>query len=61
MEEEEGDTHPEMKHFALPWPHPRFRSHSDTSGFRSRMLFRLRGARSGRINHKPELHCQPIT
>ncbi|XP_031164165.1 phosphatase and actin regulator 2 isoform X1 [Sander lucioperca] len=46
MEEEEGDTHPEMKHFALPWPHPRFRSHSDTSGFRSRMLFRLRGARS---------------
>ncbi|XP_028460114.1 phosphatase and actin regulator 2 isoform X4 [Perca flavescens] len=46
MEEEEGDSHPEMKHFSLPWPYPRFRSHSDTSGFRSRMLFRLRGARS---------------
>ncbi|XP_032396856.1 phosphatase and actin regulator 2 isoform X4 [Etheostoma spectabile] len=44
MEEEEGDTHLQMKHFSLPWPHPRFRSHSDTSGFRSRMLFRLRGA-----------------
>ncbi|XP_034754910.1 phosphatase and actin regulator 2 isoform X3 [Etheostoma cragini] len=44
MEEEEGDTHLQMKPFSLPWPYPRFRSHSDTSGFRSRMLFRLRGA-----------------
>ncbi|XP_033469263.2 phosphatase and actin regulator 2 isoform X5 [Epinephelus lanceolatus] len=44
--DEEEDTHPEMKHFSLPWPLPRFRSHSDTSGFRSRVLFRLRGARS---------------
>ncbi|XP_034093936.1 phosphatase and actin regulator 2 isoform X4 [Gymnodraco acuticeps] len=44
--EEEGDTHPEMKHFSVPWPLPRFRSLSDTSGFRSRVLFRLRGARS---------------
>ncbi|XP_030012174.1 phosphatase and actin regulator 2 isoform X1 [Sphaeramia orbicularis] len=46
MEEEEGDTHREMRHFPLLWPLPRFRSHSDTSGFRSRVLFRLRGARS---------------
>ncbi|XP_049455520.1 phosphatase and actin regulator 2 isoform X4 [Epinephelus fuscoguttatus] len=44
--DEEEDTYPEMKHFSLPWPLPRFRSHSDTSGFRSRVLFRLRGARS---------------
>ncbi|XP_034008466.1 phosphatase and actin regulator 2 isoform X1 [Trematomus bernacchii] len=44
--EEEGDTHPEMKHFSVPWPLPRLRSRSDTSGFRSRVLFRLRGARS---------------
>ncbi|KAL7383441.1 hypothetical protein ABVT39_010782 [Epinephelus coioides] len=44
--DEEEDTHPEMKHFSLPWPLPRLRSHSDTFGFRSRVLCRLRGARS---------------
>ncbi|XP_044069265.1 phosphatase and actin regulator 2 isoform X4 [Siniperca chuatsi] len=44
--EEEGDTHPEMRHFPSLWPLPRSRSKSDTSGFRSRVLFRLRGARS---------------
>ncbi|XP_040905476.1 phosphatase and actin regulator 2 isoform X4 [Toxotes jaculatrix] len=44
--EEEGDTHSEMRHFPLPWPLPRLRSHSDTSGFRARVLCRLRGARS---------------
>ncbi|XP_058507095.1 phosphatase and actin regulator 2 isoform X5 [Solea solea] len=44
---EEGDTYPpEMRHFFQPWPLPRLRSHSDTSGFRSRVLLRLRGARS---------------
>ncbi|KAM4591865.1 phosphatase and actin regulator 2 isoform 5-T5 [Odontesthes bonariensis] len=45
MEEEEGDLYPETKRFSL-WPLPRFRSYSDASGFRSRVLFRLRGARS---------------
>ncbi|KAM9344533.1 phosphatase and actin regulator 2 [Symphorus nematophorus] len=45
-EEEEEDTHPEMRHFPLLWPLARSRSKSDTSGFRSRVLFRLRGARS---------------
>ncbi|XP_056251255.1 phosphatase and actin regulator 2 isoform X3 [Seriola aureovittata] len=44
--EEEGDTYTEMRHFTQLWPLPRFRSHSDTYGFRSRVLFRLRGARS---------------
>ncbi|XP_062286166.1 phosphatase and actin regulator 2 isoform X1 [Scomber scombrus] len=44
--EEDKDTHLGMKHFPLLWPLPRLRSHSDTSGFRSRVLFRLRGARS---------------
>ncbi|XP_034464678.1 phosphatase and actin regulator 2 isoform X1 [Hippoglossus hippoglossus] len=43
---EEEDTHPELKHFPLLWPLPRLRSLSDTSGFRSRVLTRLRGARS---------------
>ncbi|TNN79527.1 hypothetical protein EYF80_010344 [Liparis tanakae] len=52
--EEEEDSHPEMKHFTLPWPHPRLRSLSDTSGFRSRVLFRLRGARSGRDKKRKE-------
>ncbi|XP_024864754.1 phosphatase and actin regulator 2 isoform X3 [Kryptolebias marmoratus] len=46
MEDEEGDTYPEMRRFPQLLPAPRFRSHSDTSGFRSRVLFRLRGARS---------------
>ncbi|KAI3363348.1 hypothetical protein L3Q82_011973, partial [Scortum barcoo] len=44
--EEEGDTHHEMRHFPPLWPLSRTRSKSDTSGFRSRVLFRLRGARS---------------
>uniref|UniRef100_A0A8D3B9R1 Phosphatase and actin regulator n=1 Tax=Scophthalmus maximus TaxID=52904 RepID=A0A8D3B9R1_SCOMX len=43
---EEGDTYPDMKPFPLLWPLPRLRSHSDTSGFCSRVLSRLRGARS---------------
>ncbi|XP_023183411.1 phosphatase and actin regulator 2 isoform X6 [Xiphophorus maculatus] len=46
MEDEEGDTYPEMKRFTQLLPFPRHRSQSDTSGFRSRVLFRLRGARS---------------
>ncbi|XP_041865546.1 phosphatase and actin regulator 2 isoform X4 [Melanotaenia boesemani] len=46
MEEEEGDTYVETRRFLQLWPLPRLRSHSDTSGFRSRVLFRLRGARS---------------
>uniref|UniRef100_A0A3Q2FI63 Phosphatase and actin regulator n=1 Tax=Cyprinodon variegatus TaxID=28743 RepID=A0A3Q2FI63_CYPVA len=46
MEDEEGDTYPEMKRFAPLMPLPRHRSQSDTSGFRSRVLGRLRGARS---------------
>ncbi|XP_074532456.1 phosphatase and actin regulator 2 isoform X4 [Halichoeres trimaculatus] len=45
-EDEEGDSHREMKHFPLLWSHPRRRSHSDTSGFRSRVLTKLRGAHS---------------
>ncbi|XP_070772319.1 phosphatase and actin regulator 2 isoform X2 [Enoplosus armatus] len=44
--EEQGDTYPELRHFLSLWPLPRSRSKSDTSGFRSRVLFRLRGARS---------------
>ncbi|XP_027133205.1 phosphatase and actin regulator 2 isoform X1 [Larimichthys crocea] len=43
MENEEGDTYSEMRHFPQLW---RSRSKSDTSGFRTRVLFRLRGARS---------------
>ncbi|XP_047207939.1 phosphatase and actin regulator 2 isoform X4 [Girardinichthys multiradiatus] len=46
MEDAEGDTYPEMKRFAHLLPVPRHRSQSDISGFRSRVLFRLRGARS---------------
>ncbi|XP_037321790.2 phosphatase and actin regulator 2 isoform X4 [Pungitius pungitius] len=46
MEGEDEDSHPEMKHFALPWPLPRLRSFSDACGFRSRVLIRLRGSRS---------------
>ncbi|KAM9848119.1 phosphatase and actin regulator 2 [Aulostomus maculatus] len=44
--EEDGDIHPELKHFPQLWPHPRLRSKSDTSSFRSRVLIKLRGARS---------------
>ncbi|KAM3863096.1 phosphatase and actin regulator 2 [Diretmus argenteus] len=43
---EEVDTYRELRLFPPRWPLPRVRSHSDTSGFRSRVLFRLRGARS---------------
>ncbi|KAM4599045.1 phosphatase and actin regulator 2 isoform 4-T4 [Fundulus diaphanus] len=46
MEDEEGDTYPEMRRFAPLLPLPRHRSQSDTSGFRSRVMCRLRGARS---------------
>ncbi|XP_072292955.1 uncharacterized protein phactr2 isoform X4 [Eucyclogobius newberryi] len=46
MEAEESDVHSEIRHFPTLWPLPRFRSHSDTSGFHSRVLLRLRGARS---------------
>lgn len=48
MEAEEGDTYPEIRSFPQLLPAARLRSHSDTSGFRSRVLYRLRGARSGR-------------
>ncbi|XP_012774706.1 phosphatase and actin regulator 2 isoform X4 [Maylandia zebra] len=45
-DEEEGDTYREMKLFPQLWPRHRCRSQSDTSGFRARVLFKLRGARS---------------
>lgn len=48
--EEVGDAHTEMRRFPLLWPLPRSRSKSDTSGFRAKVLCRLRGARSGMIN-----------
>lgn len=51
MEEEEGDTYTEMKPFPLLWPVPRSRSKSDTSGFRARVMCKLRGARSGGSTH----------
>ncbi|XP_077585426.1 phosphatase and actin regulator 2 [Stigmatopora nigra] len=41
MEDEEEDTLSELKAFP---PQSRFRSHSDTSGFAARILWRLRGA-----------------
>ena len=58
MKEEDGDLYPETKRFSL-WPLPRFRSYSDVSGFRSRVLFRLRGARSGMRmpRYEPQLSC----
>ncbi|KAM6956602.1 phosphatase and actin regulator 2 [Aplochiton taeniatus] len=46
MAEEVMDSYPELKEFPPVCPIARARSHSDTSGFRSRILFRLRGARS---------------
>lgn len=58
MEDEEGDTYSEVRHFSQLVPAPRFRSHSDTSGFRSRVLFRLRGARSGTSD--PHLQCKHL-
>ena len=50
MAEQEADSHTELKvGLFLPiGPVARVRSHSDASGFRSRVLFKLRGARSGR-------------
>ncbi|XP_045927395.1 phosphatase and actin regulator 1-like [Micropterus dolomieu] len=47
--EEEGDSHPELRHFPSLWSLSRSRSKSDGSGFRGfryRVLFRLRGAHS---------------
>ncbi|KAM4607437.1 phosphatase and actin regulator 2 [Polymixia lowei] len=44
--EEEGDSYVDLRHFPCILPLPRVRSHSDASGFRSRILFKLRGARS---------------
>uniref|UniRef100_A0A8C7ZZ12 Phosphatase and actin regulator n=1 Tax=Oryzias sinensis TaxID=183150 RepID=A0A8C7ZZ12_9TELE len=44
--EEEEDTYSEMRRFLQLWPLHRLRSQSDVSGFRSRVLLRLRGARS---------------
>ncbi|CAL8391467.1 unnamed protein product [Arctogadus glacialis] len=48
MAEQEADSHTELKvGLFLPiGPVARVRSHSDASGFRSRVLFKLRGARS---------------
>ncbi|XP_024916706.1 phosphatase and actin regulator 2 [Cynoglossus semilaevis] len=43
---EESDTYSELRHLTPLWPLPRLRSLSDTSGFRSKVLQRLRGARS---------------
>ncbi|XP_061141789.1 phosphatase and actin regulator 2 isoform X5 [Syngnathus typhle] len=45
-EEEEEDTLTELKAFTALQPQPRFRSHSDTSGFTARILWRLRGGRT---------------
>ncbi|XP_056903814.1 phosphatase and actin regulator 2 isoform X4 [Takifugu flavidus] len=45
MEEEDGDNHPKMRNPPL-WPQRRRRSKSDTFGFRSNVLCRLRLARS---------------
>ncbi|XP_037128578.1 phosphatase and actin regulator 2 isoform X5 [Syngnathus acus] len=45
-EEEEEDTLTELKAFTTVQPQPRFRSHSDTSGFTARILWRLRGGRT---------------
>ncbi|XP_049592961.1 phosphatase and actin regulator 2 isoform X4 [Syngnathus scovelli] len=45
-EEEEEDTLTELKAFTTLQPQHRFRSHSDTSGFTARILWRLRGGRT---------------
>lgn len=55
--EEEEDTYPEKKRFSQLWPLPRLRSQSDVSGFRCRILFKLRGARSGMTNSFLMLIC----
>lgn len=52
MEEEDGDSHPRMRALAPLWPHLRSRSKSDTFGFRSKVLYRLRLARSGKNNQE---------
>lgn len=48
MEEADGDSHPEMRALLRLWPEHRSRSKSDTLGFRSKVLHRLRLARSGK-------------
>lgn len=48
MEEGDGDAVSGMRDAAPPWPRVRTRSRSHTFGFRSRVLCRLRLARSGK-------------
>lgn len=59
MEEEDEDSYPEMRALTPRWLHHRSRSKSDTFGFRSRVLHRLRLARSGksRRDKPPLLGC----
>ena len=52
MDEEAEDKYPELRQFPPLWPLFRSRSKSDTSGFRARVLCRLRGACSGRTHHQ---------
>lgn len=52
MEEEDGDSHTEMRPPTALWPQHRRRSKSDTFGFRSKVLHRLRLARSGKNNQE---------
>lgn len=60
MEEEDGDGHPEMRPLAALGPQHRSRSKSDTFGFRSRVLHRLRLARSGK-NKQDRLGKHTVT
>ncbi|XP_061600778.1 phosphatase and actin regulator 2 isoform X4 [Cololabis saira] len=60
MEEDEG-IYPEKKRFSQLWPLPRFRSQSDASGFRCRVMFRLRGARSVDGLEKPSVASCDVT
>lgn len=48
MEEGDGDNYPKMRNPPPLWPQRRRRSKSDTFGFRSNVLCRLRLARSGK-------------
>lgn len=48
MEKEDGDNHPKMRNPPPLCPQRRRRSKSDTFGFRSNVLCRLRLARSGK-------------
>lgn len=52
MEEEDGDNHPKIRNPPQLWPQRRRRSKSDTFGFRSNVLCRLRLARSGKRSLK---------